>query len=55
MNRKYQIAGHCFEVSGERICEAVAHIDGFRLFEVENQEGDFAFREGEWMDVPEVG
>ena len=54
MNRKYQIAGHCFEVSGERICEAVAHIDGFRLFEVENQEGDFAFREGEWMDVPEV-
>lgn len=54
MNRKYQIAGHCFEVSGEKICEAVAHIDGFRLFEVENQEGDFAFREGEWMDVLEV-
>ena len=52
MNRIYQIAGHRFEVSGERLCEAVARIDGFRPFEVESGEGSFFFREGELTDVP---
>lgn len=53
MSRKYQIAGHCFEVSGEKLCEAVARIDGFRPFEVDNQEISFVFREGGWAEVPD--
>ena len=52
MNRIYQIAGHRFGVSGKRLCEAVACIEGFRPFEVENGESDFIFREGELVDVP---
>lgn len=52
MNRIYQIAGHWFEVSGERLCEAVARIDGFRPFEVESGEASFFFRVGELTDVP---
>ena len=52
MNRIYQIAGHRFEVSGERLCEAVDRMEGFRPFEVESGEGSFFFREGELTDVP---
>ena len=54
MNRKYQIAGHLFEVSGEKLCEAVAQIEGFRPFEVAEGEPGFGFQEGKVTDVPEM-
>ena len=54
MNRKYQIAGHLFEVSGEKLCEAVARIEGFRPFEVGEGEPVFGFQEGKVTDVPEM-
>ena len=54
MNRKYQIAGHLFEVSGEKLCEAVARIEGFRPFEVVEGEPVFRFQEGKITDVPEM-
>lgn len=54
MNRKYQIAGHLFEVSGEKLCEAVAQIEGFRPFEVAEGEPVFRFQEGKITDVPEM-
>ena len=54
MNKKYQIAGHLFEVSGEKLCEAVASIEGFRPFEVSEGELVFCFQEGEIKDAPEI-
>ena len=54
MNRKYQIAGHLFEVSGEKLCGAVARIEGFRPFEVAEGEPVFCFQEGKVTDVPEM-
>ena len=51
-NRKYQIAGHLFEVSGERLCAAVACIGGFKPFEVSTGEGEFLFREGAFEEIP---
>ena len=54
MNRKYQIAGHVFEVSGEKLCEAVVRIEGFRPFEVAEGEPVFRFQEGKITDVPEM-
>ena len=54
MNKKYQIAGHLLEVSGEKLCEAVARIEGFRPFEVAEGEPVFRFQEGKVTDVPEM-
>ena len=54
MNRKYEMAGHLFEVSGEKLCEAVARIEGFRPFEVAEGEPVFHFQEGNVDDVPEM-
>lgn len=54
MNRKYQIAGHLFEVSGEKLCDAVASIEGFRPFEVTEGDAVFRFQEGETGDIPEM-
>ena len=54
MNRKYQIAGHLFEVSGEKLCDAVASIEGFRPFEVTEGDAVFRFQEGETGDFPEM-
>ena len=53
-NKKYQIAGHLFEVSGEKLCEAIACIEGFRPFEVMEGEPVFSFQEGKTSDVPEM-
>ena len=53
MNRKYQIARHLFEVSGEKLCEAVSSISGFQPFEVKDGESMFRFQEGKDMDIPE--
>ena len=52
MNRKYQIAGHLFEVSGEELCKAIACIEGFRPFEVAEGEPVFRFLEGKASDIP---
>ena len=54
MNRKYQIAGHLFEVSGEELCKAIACIEGFRPFEVAEGEPVFRFLEGQASDIPEM-
>lgn len=54
MNRKYQIAGHLFEVSGEKLCEAVASITGFQPFEVMAGNPAFRFQEGNDMEAPEM-
>jgi len=52
MNRKYRIAGHVFQVSGEKLCEAVARIEGFRPFEVQEGFPSFSFQEGKPEDIP---
>ena len=54
MNRTYQIAGHCFLVSGEKLCVAVGCIEGFKPFEAPDGEVDFFFREGSSEDIPPV-
>lgn len=46
MNRTYQVAGHCFRVSGPTICEAVGRIEGFKPFECSEGEPRFEFAEG---------
>lgn len=46
MNNRYQVAGHCFEVSGERLCRAVESIDGFAPFSMNEGEAKFSFVEG---------
>lgn len=43
MERLYQIAGHCFSVSGENLCEAVRRIEGFEVFAVEEGRPSFTF------------
>ena len=42
----YQVAGHRFGVSGEKLCKAVSCIEGFRPFRVEEGEVLFTFVEG---------
>lgn len=49
---KYEIAGHCFEVSGEKLCKAVSCIEGFKPFEKMDGEPSFYFKEGDESDVP---
>lgn len=46
MKRLYEIAGHCFSVSGQHICDAVRLIEGFRPFEVASGIPAFSFEEG---------
>lgn len=52
MNRIYQVAGHCFGVSGERLCRAVESIDGFAPFRIDEGEVIFSFVEG--TEAPET-
>ena len=52
INRKYRIAGHLFEVSGERLCKAVECIEGFKPFVVEKGEPEFSFNEGAEAEIP---
>lgn len=52
MNRVFVVAGHCFAVSGERLCEAVWDIPGFRPFEVGDGIPLFSFSEG--SNAPEL-
>ena len=54
MNRKYRIAGHVFQVSGEKVCEAVARIEGFKPFEIQESEASFCFQEGSSEQVPTI-
>ena len=53
-NKKYQIAGHLFEMSGERLCAAIACIEGFKPFEVTEGEAVFHFAEGNKTDIPMI-
>lgn len=48
----YQVAGHCFVVSGERLCEVVESMVGFDVFLVEGGSPLFSFAEG--TEVPEM-
>ena len=52
MSKMYQVAGHCFTVSGERLCRAVEALDGFGTFLAEGEAAQFSFAEG--ADVPEM-
>ena len=54
MNRKYKIAGHCFEISGEQLCEAVSLIEGFKPFEVRTEEPVFFMHEGKKEEIPSI-
>lgn len=54
MNRKYKIAGLLFEVSGDKLNSAIAGIEGFKPFVVQEGEPDFFFLEGKEADVPEL-
>ena len=46
MNKTYKIAGHKFRVTGERICQAINRIEGFKPFEYEKEDFLFEFTEG---------
>ena len=47
MMKLYEVAGHRFAVSGEKVCGAVDSIPGFKPFEVKEGEPLFTFVEGE--------
>lgn len=49
-DRIYQVAGHCFKVSGEKLCKAIDSIAGFESFRVLKGEILFSFVEG--TDIP---
>ena len=52
MNSTYQVAGHCFGVSGERLCQVVESIEGFAPFRTDEGKVLFSFVEG--TEVPEM-
>lgn len=54
MNKYYQIAGHSFRITGEKLIKAVERIEGFRPFVLSEGECEtvFTFMEGE--EVPEM-
>ena len=52
MNKTYKVAGHCFRISGERICQAVSRMDGFLPFVSEERDSLFEFIEG--TDAPRM-
>lgn len=52
ISRTYKVAGHCFSVYGERLCEAVDRIEGFRPFECAAGKPLFEFEEG--TEAPEM-
>ena len=52
MERRYKVAGHCFGVSGEKLCKAVEYIEGFAPFETNETDTLFTFVEGN--NAPEI-
>ena len=50
--RTYKVAGHCFRVSGEKACEAVERIGGFKPFLCSG--GEPLFEYVECTDVPDM-
>lgn len=48
----YQVAGHCFNVSGERLCKAIEQINGFKPFGVADGDTSFSFVED--RNIPEI-
>lgn len=53
MNKTYQVAGHRFLVSGDKLCKAVEGIAGFRPFEARKGETLFSFVEDTVVPVME--
>lgn len=54
MNRYYRIAGHNFQVSGEKLCKTFHRLEGFQPFEVEEIIPDFVIQEAGRNEVPEI-
>lgn len=52
MNKVYQVAGHRFCISGDRLCKVVDSIKGFTPFLVNETDVLFSFHESE--DIPEI-
>ena len=52
MNRMYEIAGHCLCICGEKLCNAVDGIPGFRPFLTDRTDPHFSFVGG--SDIPEM-
>lgn len=52
MNRKYQIAGHLFEIAGEKLVPAVEAISGFKPFASQDGTPSFFFQEARETEVP---
>ena len=52
MSRMYQVAGHCFLVSGERLCSVLESMSGFEPFAVDCGDALFTFADG--ADVPDM-
>lgn len=52
MKKKYQIAEHCIEISGEKLCRAVEAINGFAPFCIDEGDALFSFVEG--TEVPKM-
>lgn len=50
--RLFEVAGHCFAISGKHLCNATSQIDGFHPFEVSSKEPAFTFAEG--CDIPQA-
>lgn len=47
--KTYNVAGHCFRVTGDRLCKATEGIAGFRPFEVVDDEPGFTITEDSWV------
>lgn len=52
MDKRYRVAGHCFGVTGERLCKIVDSIEGFKPFITDGEDALFSFTEG--VEVPEM-
>lgn len=46
MNKTYQVAGHTFRVSGDKLCSIIEQIHGFKPFETTGQDVLFTLTEG---------
>ena len=54
MSRLYQVAGHCFKVSGENLCSALESLSGFEPFAVECADAQLSFVEDSANVAPEI-
>ena len=54
MSRSYQVAGHCFKVSGENLCSTLESLSGFEPFSVEYADAQLSFVEDSANVAPEI-